>query len=245
MIAETECATDMVLDLRSVSKAFTTRPVLTNVSLTLRRGQAMCLYGINGAGKSTLLRIATGLLRPDTGSVLIEGRDMREHRDESKRRLGMISHASMVYSELTVLENLGFVAALHGVPNRAERIEELLAETGLNPFRYDRAGILSRGLLQRLAIARALLHGPAVLLADEPFTGLDIEASEHLIHIFDAFVQRGGTMLMTTHDTRLGLQCCDRVAVLDKGMVLLDKMKDEIDPDRFAEDYLSYARSEH
>jgi heme exporter protein A len=241
----TECTTEMALSIRSVSKAFTTRPVLRNVNLDLRRGEAACLCGINGAGKSTLLRIAAGLLRPDAGTVSIERWDMKGHAEEFKRRLGMISHASMVYSELTVLENLGFVADLHGVPNRTERIDELLVDTGLGPFRHDRAGILSRGLLQRLAIARALLHGPAVLLADEPFAGLDGEASHRLVEIFDAFVRRGGAILMTTHDTRLGLACCQRVAVLDQGTCLLDRAKVEIDPEKFAQDYLSYARSEN
>lgn len=241
----TEPSTEMALSIRSVSKAFTTRPVLKNVSLVVRRGEATCLYGINGAGKSTLLRIAGGLLHPDMGSVSIEEWDMREHAEQFKRRLGMISHASTVYSELTVWENLSFAADLHGLRNRAERIEGLLVDTKLGPFRHDRAGILSRGLLQRLAIARALLHGPAVLLADEPFTGLDAEASQHLIEVFDAFVERGGAILMTTHDTRLGLRCCQRVAVLDGGTCLLDRTKNEIDPDRFADDYLSYARSEN
>ena len=245
MNAQTACSADMTLGMCSVSKAFTARPVLKNVSLSLWRGQAACLCGVNGAGKSTLLRIAAGLLRPDTGSVSIEGQDVREHPEESRRHLGMISHGSMVYAELTVWENLHFAAALYGLPDRAERIEERLADTGLGPFRHDRAGILSRGLLQRLAIARALLHGPTILLADEPFTGLDQETTERLINVFMAFVQGGGTILMTTHDTRLGLRCCGRVVVLDAGSCLLDKAKDEIDPDDFADDYLSYARSKN
>ena len=238
-----ECSIEMALTLRSISKGFTARPVLKDVDLALPAGQAVCLYGVNGAGKTTLLRIAAGLLRPDVGAVAIGPWDVREQPQEYKRRLGLISHASMVYAELTVLENLNFAADLYGVPNRSERIDALLAETGLGSFRYDRAGILSRGLLQRLAIARALLHEPAVLLADEPFTGLDVEASQHLVDVFDAFVGRGGTILMTTHDTSLGLRCCRRVAVLDGGTCVLDRMTDEIDRDRFAEDYLAYARS--
>ncbi len=240
-----ERSTETALSLRSISKAFTTRPVLKDVNLVLGQGQAVCLYGVNGAGKTTLLRIAAGLLRPDTGDVAIGRWDARAQPEAFKQRLGVISHASMVYAELTVAENLEFAANLYGVPNRAGRIEELLADTGLGPFRYDRTGILSRGLLQRLAIARALLHDPTVLLADEPFTGLDVEASQHLVDVFAAFVGRGGAILMTTHDTRLGLRCCQRVTVLDRGVCVLDKKIDEIDRDRFAEDYLAYARSEN
>ncbi|MCU0914055.1 MAG: heme ABC exporter ATP-binding protein CcmA [Planctomycetes bacterium] len=233
----------MALSLRSIGKAFGTKPVLKNIDLVLPRGQAVCLFGINGAGKSTLLRIAAGLLRPDTGAVTLDKYDIRVHAEAAKRRLGMISHASMAYPELTVHENLTFAARLYGVPDRAGRIEELLADTELASFRHERAAILSRGLLQRLAIARALLHRPAVLLADEPFTGLDAGASERLAAVFDRFVREGGTLLMTTHDARMGLRCCQRVAVLDGGMLRLDATKTRIDTDLFVGDYLSYARS--
>ena len=234
----------MALSVCSIRKAYGTRPVLRNVDLAVPGGQAVCLFGINGAGKSTLLRIVAGLLRPDGGDVTINEHDVRKHPEAAKQQLGMISHASMAYPELTVHENLTFAARLYGVPNRMERIEELLAGTELAPFRHDRAAILSRGLLQRLAIARALLHKPAVLLADEPFTGLDAGASDRLVVIFDRFVHDGGTILMTTHDTRMGLRCCQRVAVLNQGVLILDAMKDQIDADRFADNYLSYARSE-
>ena len=234
---------NMAVRLRSVSKAFGTKPVLRKVDLAVPRGQAVCLFGVNGAGKSTLLRIVAGLLRPDAGAVTINEFDIREHPEAAKRQLGMISHASMAYPELTVHENLAFAARLYGVPNRSGRIEELLTGTELMSFRHDRAGILSRGLLQRLAIARALLHQPAVLLADEPFTGLDAGAASRLRAIFEQFVQDGGTILMTTHDTRMGLRCCQRAVVLDQGVLILDVMKDRIDSDRFADDYLSYARS--
>ncbi len=233
----------MALSVHGVSKTFVTRPVLRGIDFAVPMGQAVCLCGINGAGKSTLLRIIAGLLRPDHGTVIVNGFDVRKHAEAAKRQLGMISHASMVYPELTVLENLAFAARLYGVSDRAARIEELLAGTALSSFRHDRAGILSRGLSQRLAIARALLHRPTVLLADEPFTGLDADVSERLVAIFDQFVRGGGTILMTTHDTRMGLRCCQRVVVLDKGVLVLDKMKNEIDSEQFAGDYLSYARS--
>lgn len=243
MILGPENLQEMALSIGSVGKAFTARPVLKDVSLDLPRGQAACLCGVNGAGKSTLLRIVAGLLRPDHGSVAVNGWDLAEHPEKFKRQLGMISHASMVYTELTVLENLAFAADLMGVTNRAERMKEVLAEMGLGPLRHDRAGTLSRGWLQRLAIARALLHKPALLLADEPFTGLDVRATERLVEIVDAFVRQGGSVLMTTHDTRLGLRCCCRVVVLDEGAILFDALTEEVDVKRFSDDYLTYARS--
>jgi heme exporter protein A len=242
MTAQNEL-TGAALNVRSVSKTFVTRPVLRGIDLVVPAGEAVCLCGINGAGKSTLLRVIAGLLRPDSGSIAIRGREVHREPQKSRRQLGMISHASMAYPELTVSENLAFAARLYGVSNRTERIEELLTGTGLTSYRHDRAGILSRGLQQRLAIARALLHRPAVLLADEPFTGLDAGVTEDVLAIFDRFVQDGGTILMTTHDLRLGLQCCRRVAVLDQGVLILDARTEEIDRQRFLDDYLSYVRS--
>lgn len=235
--------TGAALSIRAVSKTFVTKPVLRSIDLVVPAGEAVCLCGINGAGKSTLLRVIAGLLRPDSGSITIQGYELRREPEKSRRQLGMISHASMAYPELTVSENLAFAARLYDVPRRAERIEELLTSTGLTSYRHDRAGILSRGLLQRLAIARALLHRPAVLLADEPFTGLDAGATEDVRVIFDRFVRDGGTILMTTHDLRLGLQCCRRAAVLDRGVLILDARTEKIDAQRFLDDYLSYARS--
>jgi heme exporter protein A len=240
---ETPTKSGPLLRVRGVGKTFVARPVLREVSLAVAPQETVCLCGINGAGKSTLLRISGGLLRPDRGAVTIDGYDVGRDAEAAKRRLGMISHAGMVYPELTVSENLLFAVRLYGVSGGAARVESLLAATGLESFRHDRAGILSRGLLQRLAIARALVHGPRVLLADEPFTGLDGGAAERLLALFDDFVRRGGAILMTTHDLRLGLRCCRRVAVLDRGTLLLDAPKDQIDATRFAEDYLSYARN--
>ena len=235
--------TGAALDVRSVSKTFVTKPVLRSIDVVVPAGEAVCLCGINGAGKSTLLRVIAGLLRPDSGSITIKGYEACREPEKCRRQVGMISHASMAYPELTVTENLTFAARLYAVPSRAERVEELLVGTRLTSYRHDRAGILSRGLLQRLAIARALLHRPAVLLADEPFTGLDATATEDVLTIFDQFIRGGGTILMTTHDLRLGLQSCRRVAVLDKGVLILDARREKIDAQRFLDDYLSYARS--
>jgi ABC-type multidrug transport system ATPase subunit len=149
----------------------------------------------------------------------------------------------MVYPNLTVRENLCFFANLYGIRDSASRIKELLEDIGLFSYRYDKAGILSRGLLQRLAIARALVHRPVVLLTDEPFTGLDAESRQHLITVLANFTDNGGTIVMTTHDMNIGIQCCDRVIVLDKTQLIFDAMTCEIDTASFVQDYLSYARS--
>ena len=235
---------EMVINVKSVSKAFDTRAVLRDIAIDVGTAQAVLICGINGAGKTTLLRIIAGLLQPDQGSVEICGYNIRKNPEKAKSQFGMISHKSMVYPELTVLENLSFFATLYGVKDSETYITELLQDVGLSSYKYDTAGILSRGLLQRLAIARALVHRPALLLADEPFTGLDAEACHHLIAVLTEFTNNGGTIVMTTHDIDIGLQCCNRVVVLDKSNLIFDAGTSDIDKARFLKDYISYARSE-
>ena len=176
---------DQVVNITSVSKAFVSKRVLRQINLSITPSQSVCLCGINGAGKSTLFRIIAGLLQPDEGFVKINGYDIAKEPEKSKVHLGVISHKSMVYSDLTVFENIHFFATLYGANNSTDRLNKLLKEIGLYSRRYDKVNILSRGLLQRLAIVRALVHEPLILLADEPFTGLDVKASRHLISALD------------------------------------------------------------
>ncbi len=234
------CTNNTVVGIDSVSKAFGAKWVLKSVSFSITSGQSVCICGVNGAGKSTLMRIIAGLLQPDKGMVSINGYDVSKEPEKTKASLGVISHKSMVYSDLTVLENINFFATLYGVKKNLG-IEELLKDVGLFSYRYDKAGILSRGLLQRLAIVRALVHKPAVLLADEPFTGLDSQACRHLVSVLNNFTKTGGTTVMTTHDINIGLQCCNRVVVLDKTKFIFDAQTKNIDTNSFVKDYLSYA----
>jgi heme exporter protein A len=232
---------EKVINVKSVSKAFDTRRVLRDITFDINTSQAVLICGINGAGKTTLLRIIAGLLHPDMGSVELCGYNIRKEPEKAKSKLGMISHKSMVYPELTVFENLSFFATLYGVKNSEDYVVELLQDLGLFSYRYDTAGTLSRGLLQRLAIARALIHRPALLLADEPFTGLDAEACKYLITFLTEFTRKSGTIVMTTHDTDIGLQCCNRVMLLDKCNLIFNAKTSDIDKVSFSKDYIGYA----
>lgn len=230
-----------MIKVSSVTKAFETRKVLNGVNLSVDAGQSVYICGVNGAGKSTLLRIIAGLLQPDDGSVELCGHDTAKDPEKAKPQLGVISHKAMVYPDLTVLENLRFFATLYGVEDIDSRLEKLLEDHALGPYRYDRAGILSRGLLQRLSIARALVHSPSILLADEPFTGLDAGSCKHLKSVLNDFTAVSGTVLMTTHDAGVGLKCCQRVVVLDKGAFCFDAPTSDVDADSFTDDYVAYA----
>ncbi len=231
-----------VINLAGVCKSFGGRVVLEGISFRLTGGEGLCICGPNAAGKTTLLRIIAALLKPDEGAVEVCGFNVRRQAQEIKPLIGAIFHKSFVYPQLTVIENLRFFAALYGVKNSKPRIEKLLEETALTPYRYDIAGILSRGMMQRLAIVRALVHEPAVLLADEPFTGLDAEAGEHFVGALRNFKNDGGTVVMTTHNVGFGLQCCEQVAVLDGRKLIFNASVAEINAADFAGDYLLYAR---
>ena len=224
---------------------FETRLVLKNIDLELPSGQTLCLCGANGAGKSTMLRIIAGLLYPTQGQIRINGFDIRDNPQAAKPLMGVISHKSMLYPELTVEENLLFAAQLYGIKNIRDRVKQLLNDTKLYGYRFDRTSILSRGMLQRLAISRALVHSPKVLLADEPFTGLDLPSSRHLVDVLHKFRNQGGALIMTTHETHYGLECCERIVVLDQAQLIFDAPVDRIDRARFLDDYLIYARGKN
>jgi len=183
---------DVVLSAAGIARRFAYRPVLTDVALTLRRGEVLLLVGPNGAGKTTLLRVLSGLLHPSAGHVNRPG------------AIGMVAHEAMLYPALTARENLRFFARLHGVDGRA-RVDELLEQVGLASRADDRVGTFSRGMLQRVAIARALLHEPALLLFDEPLSGLDATASRTLVELLQTFRERGTAMIIVSHEMeRLG-----------------------------------------
>lgn len=235
-------ADNAVIDINSISKSFGTRLVLDNINLVVSGSQGVCICGVNGAGKSTLLRVIAGLLQPDSGSVRLNGYDVTEDPEKTRPLVGVILHKPMLYPDLTILENLSFFAGLYGIKHSSAGIDELLEYAGLSSYRCERAGVLSRGMLQRLAIARALVHQPTVLLADEPFTGLDTKACQYLISVLTDFTNNGGTVIMTAHHVNICLPCCSRAAVLDGQKLIFDAETNDMDIDSFTRDYLSYAR---
>jgi ABC-type multidrug transport system ATPase subunit len=185
-------AADTVLSASGVARRFAYRTVLADVSLALRRGEVLLLVGPNGAGKTTLLRVLAGLLRASKGHV------------ERHGAIGMVAHDAMLYPALTARENLRFFARLHGVADHG-RVDALLGQVGLERRADDRVGTFSRGMLQRTAIARALIHEPDLLLFDEPLSGLDAAASRTLVELLDSFRARGTAMIIVSHELeRLG-----------------------------------------
>ncbi len=179
-----------MIELRKLTKAFGSKAALRGVDLRVEPGESLVIFGPNGAGKTTLIRILSSLSRPTGGKVLIGGLDLATHADGIRRYLGVVSHAPLLYDSLTAEENLRFFAQLYDMKAPARRISEMLEQVGLTARRHDLVRTFSRGMVQRLAIARALLHDPQVLLLDEPDTGLDPQAAE-MLHGLLVAVSRG------------------------------------------------------
>ena len=223
---------DDAIVLAGAAKRFGTHTALHPTDLVVPHGQAALLVGANGAGKSTLLRLVAGLCRPSAGSVKINGRDP-QRTPEARAEIGLLSHQTLLYDELTARENLRFFAQLYGLDNPDQRLVAVLAAVGLcspSPVlatheRLDqRVGSFSRGMKQRLAIARAILHDPSILLLDEPFTGLDAKASAALHHLVRRLRQEGRTCILVTHRLDEAEGLVDRLLVIERGQWCLDQV---------------------
>lgn len=225
-----------IVEVKSVTKAFGMRKALDDVTFSLPEGAFLSVFGPNGAGKTTLLRVLSTLVRPNAGQVLICGADAKEDPDKIRERIGMISHASMLYPDLTAEENLLLYAELYGVSNPQARVRELLDAVGLSHRRLDAVRTFSRGMVQRVSIARALVHDPQVVLLDEPYSGLD----PHAVEIFDqliASVRGNRTFVMVSHDLQKGYEMCTHVLMMARGRMVVFIEKDETEYADFARLY--------
>lgn len=194
---------------------------LRKVDIQLPYGQGLALFGHNGAGKSTLIRTLSTLIRPDDGTVRVAGFDRDSHASQIRSAVGYVGHQSLLYDDLTPRENLTFYAKLYRLPNAADLVERSLDEVGATSYADRRVRVLSNGMQKRIAIARALLHRPRVLLLDEPETGLDQGGLELLDSVVAAVKQGGASVVMATHGTERGLALAERAIVLSDGRVSL------------------------
>ena len=210
-----------MIQLRSLSKNYGTFAALKEIDLDVPRGSLYGLLGPNGAGKSTALRIIAGILRPTAGHVLVGGHDVQTHPERAKSLLGYIPDRPFIYEKLTGSEFLRFVAGLYG-QNGSEldqRIDELLSVWELTAWRDELLEAYSHGMRQKLIISSALIHKPDVIIVDEPLVGLDPKAARMLKDIFRGFVERGGTILMSTHTLEVAEALCDRIAIIQNGKI--------------------------
>jgi heme exporter protein A len=226
-----------MIRITKLIKNYGPHPVLRGVSLHVPRGEFLTLVGPNGAGKTTLLRIIATLGQATAGEVRVGGWPLPTAADRVRPHLGLISHQPLLYAELTAEENLRFFARMYGLAGPAGRIDEVLESVDLSGRRHDPVGEFSRGMQQRLAIARAILHQPEILLLDEPYTGLDQSAAAMLDEVLHSVATAGRTVVMTTHDLARGLANCDRIAILARGKIAFEAGRDEVDQDGFRQVY--------
>ena len=205
------------IDVDQVWKYYGDYPALRDIRIQVHDGDCVALLGRNGAGKTTLLRSIGGLSRPSRGQIRIQGGDA--HATETKRRIGILGHGIAVYDELSAFENLRLFATIYGLSDPRRRAIEWLERTGLDRVRDGLVREFSRGMRQRLAVARAFLHEPAVLLLDEPFTALDDRASGVLQGLLRAARGEGRTIVMSTHQLREALALATRVILINRGAV--------------------------
>ena len=213
---------ETVIETRGLTRRFGGVTAVHEVDLRVTAGEAVALFGHNGAGKTTLLRLLAMLLRPSAGTIHVFGHSTADHGSRIRHRLGFLSHQSFLYPDLTPVQNLEFYARMFNVPKAGERLWALIDELDLGGWAHRPVRTLSRGLEQRCALARALLHKPAILLLDEPFTGLDAVAARVLADTLRRAHAAGTTVLMVTHDTHRGFDLCSRGLILSHGRVVWD-----------------------
>jgi len=230
-------AGEAALSCTGVTKRFGRFVALSNVALRVPASTCVTLFGHNGAGKSTLLNISCGLIRSYEGSVDVFGVDQRTAGDNQRAAIGFVSHQTFLYDDLTARDNLRFWARLYGVRGPVQRTDELLERFDLTAKAGATVRSLSRGMKQRMALARALVHQPQLLLLDEPYTGLDEAACEMLSALIRGFVGAGGSALVTTHDIDRGLGVADRVSILDRGRLVYDSPRGNLTTETFRQHY--------
>jgi heme exporter protein A len=230
---------EAVLRARGVVKRFGALSALEGVDLAVPPGSLLAVLGPNGAGKSTLLRLLAGLSRPTSGEVTIAG--VRADRPAARARVGLVAHATFLYGALTARENLIFAGRLYGVADPAARADALLAEVGLAAVAGRAAGTFSRGMAQRLAVARGLVHDPELLLLDEPFTGLDRAGSERLGARLSSLRDAGRALVLVTHDAARAAALADRVVILSGGRLVYQAERGAIAEASLEAAYLAHA----
>ena len=230
-----------VCETVALVRRFGRRRAVAGVDLAIRAGECVALFGPNGAGKTTLLRLLAGLLRPTSGEVRLLGRPLKGDARAERGRVGLISHQSMLYDVLTVAENVAFAAKLHGLPDVDGATAAALDRLGLTSRALTPVRALSRGWQQRVSIARAIVHAPALVLLDEPYTGLDVAGARALTDLLLSLRTDGAALALVTHAVEEGLALATHSAIMLDGAIRRYASTSEVDPLVFAEEYRALA----
>ncbi len=234
---------DIILHARGLKKSFGDKFVLKGLDFSIRAGEAWTFFGPNGAGKTTLIKILAMLLKPTAGKLTIDKVPVERVYKKLCYKIGMVSHETFLYGNLTTLENLLFYGRLYEVENLNKRVDLMLNKVGLTKWAHERVRHFSRGMKQRLSIARAILHNPSILLLDEPFTGLDLHAIKSFQKLIASLHEEDRTIILTSHNLNLGLEICNNVAILANGRIVYTASKEKIKNNNFEKIYFKYCKS--
>ncbi len=223
-----------------LSKIFGRRKVLQDINFELEKGEFLTIIGPNGAGKTTLIKILATLVLPSSGSVSIDGFDLRKDSVSIRERMGLISHNPLLYGDLTAYENLLFYGRMFGIKDLEARISQLLEKVELGHRKFDVVRTFSRGMQQRLSIARVLLHNPSILLLDEPHSGLDPHATDILDDLLENLKREDRTFIMATHNLEKGLEHATSILILSQGRVVFQGEKRDLDIANLREIYTRF-----
>lgn len=216
-----------MIQTKQLIKRVGDKVILRGVNLSIKEGQTVAILGPNGAGKSTILKVIATLIKPSSGEVLINNKEIKKHALEVKSLIGYLPHASLLYDHFTPLENLILFGKLYGVKDVEKRAKELIEKVGLSFFLHEPVKSFSRGMIQRVAIARAIVHEPRILLLDEPHTGLDQQAIVILNKVILEMKAQGTTTVMVTHDFKQAAEICDRIIIVKNGKIVDDFMLED------------------
>ncbi|MDO8577681.1 MAG: ABC transporter ATP-binding protein [Dehalococcoidales bacterium] len=219
----------LAFQIHGLTKAFGSRKALRSVDLEIQSGKSLVIFGPNGAGKTTLMKILSTVMNPTSGTILVNGLDLKTHAWEIRRNIGIITHQTLLYGNLTGYENLQFYGRMFDVPDLETRIREIVGLVGMTARQHDRVATLSRGMQQRFAIARALVHKPSIVLMDEPETGLDQEAIPLLWNAMPDDSGRRRTIILVTHSLERGLELGDSIIILDRGKIVFEGVREALD----------------
>ncbi|MFB3165984.1 ABC transporter ATP-binding protein [Neobacillus sp. 179-C4.2 HS] len=211
-----------MIEIKKLTKQADNKLILRGIDLSITQGETVAILGPNGAGKSTLLKVLATLIKPTSGLVKVNGLDLKKDHIEVKKMFGYLPHSSLLYDHYTPLENLVFFGNLYGVKDVENRARKLVNEVGLSFFINEPVKNFSRGMIQRIAIARAIIHEPKIMLLDEPHTGLDQGAITILNNVVLSMKEKGCTTLMVTHDFKQAAAICDRIIIVKYGKIADD-----------------------
>jgi heme exporter protein A len=227
----------LAIETIGLVKSFGNHAALRGVNLKVPVGSTLAVLGPNGAGKTTLIKILASIMRPTSGQIFIDGLELKDEAEFLRAKIGLVAHQSYLYANLSAWENLEFYARMYAVDKRNTRIGEVLDLVNMTGRKYDRLSTFSRGMQQRMALARALLHKPSILFLDEPETGLDQQALGAMWDIIRSEESAKRTVVFTSHSFERALSVCDDVVILERGRIAYAAPRDTLNLDSLKQRY--------